>query len=169
LYDAVLSAIFGELLHRYQAALRAPVPLPQRIEAVVEAWVDYVAERPTLARLFLWEAADGSPERVAVSAEHGADVIAAISDAVREGQRQGLFQPIDPIHLIFTIVGATVFLVAAAPRMVPGLTFNPLSPEQLEAHRAELLGISRRLLGTASPPPRHTTTRLRTAPVSRRT
>jgi hypothetical protein len=105
---------------------------------------------------------------VAVSARYGEDVIAAITDAVREGQRQGLFQPIDPIHLIFTIVGATVFLVAAAPRLVPGLEFNPLSPEQLAAHRTELLGIARRLLGTASPPPLHTTTRPRTAPARRR-
>lgn len=148
LYDAVLSDIFGELLDRYQAALRAPIPLPERIEAVVHAWVDYVAERPTVARLLLWEAADGSKERAAEAATPGASVLAALGNAIREGQRDGVFHPIDPIHFIFTIVGATVFFVAATPRIVPDWPFDPISPEQLEAHRNQLLAISRRLLGT---------------------
>jgi hypothetical protein len=73
-----------------------------------------------------------------------------MSEAIREGQRHGLFQPIDPIHLITTIVGATVFLVAAAPHLVQGLTFNPLSPKQLDAHRREVLEIARRLLGSGT-------------------
>ena len=160
LYEAVLGDIFGELLERYQTVLRAPAPLPQRIEAIVDAWVGYVAERPTVARLLLWEAADGS-QRIAVAAGHGAAVISALTSAIHEGQRQRLFHPIDPIHFIFTIVGATVFFVAATPRLVPDLPFNPLSPEQLEAHRTELLGISRRLLGTGITPPRRTTKRTR--------
>src|SRR5512140_1041927 len=78
LYDAVLSDIFGELLDRYQGALTGRAPLPARIEAVVDSWVGYVAERPTVARLLLWEAADGSRERVAVAAEHAEAVLSAL-------------------------------------------------------------------------------------------
>ncbi|MBI3786421.1 MAG: TetR family transcriptional regulator [Deltaproteobacteria bacterium] len=148
LYDVVLSDILGELLDRYQTVLREPAPLPQRIEAIVDAWVGYVAERPAVARLLLWEAADGSPDRVFAAAGRGAAVISALTSAIREGQRQGSLQPIDPIHFIFTIVGATVFFVAAMPRMVPDWPFDPLSPQQLAAHRTQLLGIARRLLGT---------------------
>jgi len=154
LYDAVLAGIFGELLDRYQTVLRAPAPLPQRIEAIVDAWVGFIAERPIVARLFLWEAADGSPERTADAAGRGAAVIAALTNAIEEGQRQGVFHPIDPIHFIVTIVGATVFFVTATSRLVPQWPFDPLSPEQMAAHRAELLGISRRLLGTGGAPPR---------------
>ena len=154
LYDTVLAGVFDGLLSRYRTALAAPVPLRQRIEDVVDAWVGYVAERPTVARLLLWEAADGSRERIAVAAGRAEAVLSALTDAIREGQRQGLFHPIDPIHFILTIVGATVFFVTATPRLVPEWPFDPLSPEQLAAHRAELLGISRRLLGTAGSPPR---------------
>ena len=159
LYDEVLAGVFDELLDRYQGALTAPVPLRQRIEDVVDAWVGYVAERPTVARLLLWEAADGSRERIAVAAGRAEAVLSTLTDAIREGQAQGLFHPIDPIHFIFTIVGATVFFVTATPRLVPEWPFDPLSPAQLAAHRAELLGISRRLLGTAGLPPRRTTDR----------
>ena len=159
LYDAVMSDMLGELLDRYQAVLREPAPLPQRIEAIVDAWVGYVAERPAVARLFLWEAADGSQDRISAAAGRGAAVISALTNAIQEGQRQGLFHPIDPIHFIFTIVGATVFFVAATPRMVPEWPFNPLSPQQLAAHRTQLLGISRRLLGTGTAAPHRTTER----------
>ncbi len=154
LYDAVLSDLFGELLSRYQTALSAPSPLPERIEAVVDAWVGYVAERPTVARLLLWEAADGSRERTSTAAGRGAAVLSALSDAIHAGQRDGLFHPIDPIHFIFTIVGATVFFVAATPRIVQDWPFDPVSPQQLAAHRAQLLGICRRLLGTGDTGPR---------------
>ncbi|HVN85259.1 MAG TPA: TetR/AcrR family transcriptional regulator [Candidatus Binatia bacterium] len=152
LYDAVLSDIFGELLDRYQVVLTKSEPLPQRIEAIVDTWVGYVAERPAVARLLLWEAADGSQDRVLAAAGNGAAVISTLTRAIQEGQRHGLFHPIDPIHFIFTIVGATVFFVAAMPRMVPSWPFDPLNPRQLAAHRAQLLGISRRLLGTSTTP-----------------
>ncbi len=150
LYDAVLSNIFGELLDRHQAALGIPAPLPDRIEAVIDAWVGYVAERPPVARLLLREAADGSPERVAGAATRAAEVLSTITTAIKQGQRDGLFHPIDPIHFILTIVGATVFFVAGTPRIVPDWPFDPLSPEQLQAHHNQLLGISRRLLGTGA-------------------
>jgi TetR/AcrR family transcriptional regulator len=148
LYDVVLSDILGELLDRYETVLHESAPLAQRIEAIVDAWVGYVAERPAVARLLVWEAADGSRDRVFVAAGRGAAVISSLTSAIQEGQRQGLFQPIDPVHFIFTIVGATVFFVTAMPRMVPDWPFNPLSPQQLAAHRTQLLGIVRRLLGT---------------------
>lgn len=149
LYDAVMSDMLGELLDRYQSILGESAPLPQRIEAIIDAWVGYVAERPAVARLLLWEVADGSQDRVFAAAGRGAAVLSALTNAIQEGQRQGLFHPIDPVHFIFTIVGATVFFVAATPRLVPEWPFNPLSPEQLAAHRTQLLGISRRLLGTS--------------------
>lgn len=144
LYDTVLTGIFAALLDRYQVVLAAPASLPQRIEAIVDAWVGFIGERPTTAQLLLWEAADRSQERTSAAAGRGAAVVAALVSAIREGQQQGCFHPIDPIHFIATIIGATVFFVTATPRLAPEWP--------LAAHRVELLGISRRLLGTAGTP-----------------
>lgn len=83
---------------------------------------------------------------------------AAVARAIREGQRAGLFHQIDPVHFIMTVVGGTVFFVSATPALVPEWPFNPLSPEQLNMLRVEVLAIARRLLGvdeTASAPARH--------------
>ena len=152
LYDAVLADIYAELATRYRRALAVPATPVERIDAVVSAWVGFIGERPTVARLLLWEAADGSRERTRLAAERGGEVVAALVDAIAEGQRQGAFRPIDPLHFLVTIMGATVFFVTAPARLDPEWPFDPASPEQLAAHHRQLLGIARRLLGTTSAP-----------------
>src|SRR5512147_1310267 len=56
LYDAVLANLFDELQARYRKVIDTPAPLPRRIETILETWVAFVGERPTLAHLLLWEA-----------------------------------------------------------------------------------------------------------------
>jgi TetR/AcrR family transcriptional regulator len=152
LYGAVLGSVLGGLLERLRAAFSARVPLPQRIEGAVSAWVDYVGERPSLARFVLREGAKTALERKEV-VKYVAVLLDLLRRAFEEGKRDGHFHvsPIDPIHFASTIGGATVFLVAAAPNFVPDLPFDPISPEQLDAHRSEMLTITRRLLGIHAP------------------
>lgn len=153
LYDAVLTSVFEELLHRLQQAVGGLEVGPERIEAAVTVWVDYVASRPTMARLLLREVADATPERQPAVVQHARPILAALDHVIREGQEKGIFQPLDPIHLASTIAGATVFFVAATPLLGSDWPHDPLSREQLSAHRAEVLRIARRLLGTPGPRP----------------
>ena len=148
-YEAVLASVFGDLLDRYRTLLRAPTTLPERILAALSAWIAYVGERPTVARLLLWEVA--ATPRSPAAARHAAPLVAAVRETIEEGQRAGLFSPIDPIHFIFTVVGATIFFVTATPALVSEWHFDPLSREQLEVHRDEVLSIARRLLGIDAP------------------
>ncbi len=104
----------------------------------------------TLARLLLREIADASgavPEPAVV--RHVRPLLGAIEHVVRAGQRQGIFEPVDPVHLASTIAGATVFFVAATPLLGKDWPFDPLSKDQLATHRSEVLRITRRLLGAA--------------------
>ncbi len=146
LYEAVLAGVLGELLERYRVALAPDVPLSERLERVVRTWVSFVGERPTLARLLLREAAEASPSSPAARLIE--PVANAVRDAILEGQRKRLLRPIDPIHFIFSVVGATVFFVAATPALARGWRADPLSRKQLDAFREETLDIARRLLGT---------------------
>ncbi len=158
LYDAVLDSVFGDATRRYDAVLATTAPLPTRVEAVVETWVKFVAERPSVARILLRETAEFIPAENSAVARHAAPAIAAVARAIREGQRAGLFHRIDPVHFIMTVVGGTVFFVSATPALSPAGPFNPLSPEQLNMLRVEVLAIARRLLGideTASASSRH--------------
>jgi hypothetical protein len=88
-----------------------------------------------------------------ITARHVAPAVELVTRAIREGQATQLFQPIDPIHVIFAVVGATIFFVTAPRTLVPEWPFDPLSPPQLASLRAEVLEITRRLVGARSPLP----------------
>ena len=151
LYDAVLAGLLGALHARIATALRAGGGLGSRIERAVSAWVDFVGERPALARIVLREAAGATVERPPAILRHlasfhalGREVLAATRD-----DPLARSAPIDPVHFTSAIAGATIFFVAAMPVLAPETGINPLAPAQLAAHRAEVLRIARRLLGTS--------------------
>ena len=150
LYHAVLASVLGGLHERIEAALSRPDPLPGRIEAGVEAWVDYVGARPSIARLLLREVADAAPGRRPDVLAHTQPFFELVQREVfeRDGAALAQFSPIDPVHLASTIVGATVFFVAAMPVLLPD---RPLDPDLARAPR----GPSRRDARDRAPPARH--------------
>lgn len=151
LYDAVLADVMGDLCDRTGRALSAEGALAERIERAVGVWVDFVAERPTLARLLLREAADATPHRTPALLAHTGPFFQVIERVIEETEDDPASDfPVDALHLASTIAGATVFFFAAMPSFVPQLGFDPRSPEHLDAHRAEVLRITRRLLGLQS-------------------
>ncbi len=155
LYEAVVADVFGGLLERVRAALADPgTPLPRATEAAVSCWVEYVWERPTTAHILLREAMRRGDHSEAFQA-HARPALELLRKLFADGRRQGVFRPVtaDPLHLASIVVGATVFFVAGMPGLVPDLPFDPLSREQLEAHRRDVLRVTRRLLGLPGPRP----------------
>ncbi|MEX2205545.1 MAG: TetR family transcriptional regulator [Myxococcota bacterium] len=151
LYDAVLAALLQALHARVAAALRAGGGLAARVERAVSAWVDFVGERPALARIILREAAGATAERPPAILRHAAPFHALGREVVDATGDDPLTRsaPIDPVHFASAIAGATVFFIAVMPVLAPRSGIDPLAPEQLAAHRNEVLRIARRLLGTS--------------------
>jgi len=158
LYDAMVANAFGALTARLQEAFSAPEPNSVRIERAVEAWVDTIVARPTLARLILRHAAEAD--------EHATQGIFPAADhfirmgwsLFEQGRASGEFKPVhdDPFHAASAVIGATVFYVAALAPLLPNATFNPLAPEQVAAHKRDALRTVRLLLGISSPDPTRT-------------
>ena len=153
LYGAVLARVLGQLRERLEAALGQTAPLAARIEAAVSTWVAFVGARPSLARMILREAADATPERRAALLVHTEPFVSLIQRQVfdRPDFRRAHLADIDPVHVASTVVGATVFLVAAMPSLVPERQQRPLDRKRLAAHEEEMLRVVRRLLGTRTP------------------
>ena len=151
LYDAVLQELMTDMREGMRAALRMGPALPDRVEATVEAWVQYMGRRPTAARILLREVADAVPERISALHSYGDGVLLDWCALVREGQKAGLFHDIDPIHLATALIGATIFFFSATPILAPDWPFDPTSPQQLATYRSEMLRITQRLLGTRGP------------------
>jgi len=152
LYEAMLARLLGDLYARLEVALGSNAPLAARIEAAVSAWVEFVGRRPTLARILLREAAT-SPDRGHALAAHTGAFHTLVRRHVLERPefRRARLAPIDPVHVASTVVGATVFLVAAMPALLPGRRHEPLGRAQLAAHEEEMLRVVRRLLGLPGP------------------
>ena len=148
-YDAMIADVLGGLHGALEEALapRHPEPI-DRVEAIVSAWANYVGGRPTTARLLLREIANATP-----GAENSAWLHASpVTDLVRreftenpEMTNAG-FGKHNPIHVASTVVGATVFFLAAMPRVLAGRGFDPTTRENIAAHREELTRVVRRLL-----------------------
>jgi TetR/AcrR family transcriptional regulator len=153
LYDAVLASVLGGFRERLAGALGGERPWPERIETAIAAWVDYVGARPSLARLLLREVANATPGAPPALLAHLGPFFELI-ERVTADLRGAPAPPIDPVHLASTIAGASVFFVAAMPALIPGLGFDPLRRDQLEAHKREVLRIARRLLAHDAERPR---------------
>ena len=154
LYDAVLEDVFRDLFERIESALSSPSAILARIEDCVNAWVDFVGHRPSFARILLREVADASPDRPPTLLHHTLPFVSLVEREVyerEEGSGPLRNTGIDPIHVASTIAGATVFFVAAMPALLANRGVDLSSPEQLETHRAQVLRVVQRLLGTRGP------------------
>jgi TetR/AcrR family transcriptional regulator len=151
LYAAVLEATFKALAERIRAALAADAPHAERVERLIGAWVDYAAERPTLARLFIREVAD-SPRELAPEIRDLVDpMFSLVTEGIEKGQKEGAFRNIDPGLVVSILAGATVWFVTNAP-LLGGEEARRLPKEEVfSAFRQELIGVTRHLLGTANP------------------
>ena len=150
LYDAVLGDALGGLLDQLREALVADGPVGDRIEAAVSVWVEYLGGRPNLARLLLRDAVEAEPGTapgVVVHTKPFRALAQSMVDQAGAGGESPSASGVDAAHLASAIAGATLFFLGAMPALVPDLAFDPSSPEHLEAHRQELLRITRRLLG----------------------
>ena len=154
LYDAVLEDVFGGLHDALAEVLVRGETLTEQIELGVSAWVDYVGRRPSIARLLLREVADANRERGSGVLEQTQRLRQLVQHEVldRPNRKQTKLSAVDPVHLASAVAGATIFFVVAMPMLVPDLGFDPLSREQLEVHKQEVLRIAQRLLDIEAAP-----------------
>ena len=72
---------------------------------------------------------------------------------VEQGRLSGELKPLhdDPFHATGAVIGHTVFYISALAALVPSQDFKSLAPEQVAAHKNDLLHTVRYQLGyTAS-------------------
>jgi TetR/AcrR family transcriptional regulator len=150
LYDAVLASVFGDLHAALAASMTRDVPLRERIEAAVSSWVDFVGRRPSVARIILREVANAGPGRRSGVLEYTQPFADLVRKEIfaRPDFAEAQLAHVDPVHVASTVAGATVFLVAAMPALLPDRDLDPTSSERLEIHKRELVGIVRHLLDT---------------------
>lgn len=144
LYAAVLAGVFGD----WTAALPSAGSASEQLEAALTGWIDFVAERPSVARLILREAANSRPGLVSSFVRAGSAPVDWFRALIDEGVASGELKPIIEPHRFSSLMGAiTVFHFAAMPWLTLGKPFDPWSPAELDKHKHEVLLVARIMLG----------------------
>ena len=150
LYAAVLDEVFAGAM----AAAPSVGSATERLEASLTGWIDYVARRPSVARLILREAASAQPDVVSPFVRAGSAPVARLRAMIDEGVASGELKPLTDPHRFISLMGATtVFHFAAMPWLTLGVPFDPWSRAELEKHKREILLVARAMLGIESRPP----------------
>jgi TetR/AcrR family transcriptional regulator len=144
LYTAVLNGVYGD----WNASLPAEGSAAERLETSLTGWIDYVAQRPNVARLILREAASSRPGVVSPFVRAGAAPVEWFRALIDEGIASGELKPlIEPYRFISLMGAITVFHFAAMPWLTLDKPFDPWSRPELEKHKREILIVARRMLG----------------------
>jgi len=148
LYAAMLHELFGDL--------EAPLPTTgsaiERLEAALTGWIDLVAERPSIARLMLREAANTQPGKVTPFIEAGRGLGDWFRAAIAEGVASGEFRPrIEPYRFLSLMAGTTIFHFAAMPWLALDQPVDPWGHSELDKLKEEILHVARDMLGIPTP------------------
>jgi TetR/AcrR family transcriptional regulator len=144
LYAAVLDQIFGD----WAAALPSGGSAAERLEAALTGWIDFVAERPSVARLILREAANARPGLVSPFVRAGRGSVAWFRAVIDEGVASGELEPKIEPHRFMSLMGAiTIFHFAAMPWLALDQPVDPWGRAELEKHKQEILLVARGMLG----------------------
>jgi TetR/AcrR family transcriptional regulator len=150
LYAAVLDEVFQGAM----AALPTRGSAADRLETSLTGWIDYVARRPSIARLILREAAGARPGVVSAFVRAGGAPVKWFRAVIDEGVASGELKPLTDPHRFISLMGATtVFHFAAMPWLTLDMPFDPWSRAELEKHKREILLVARAMLGIEARPP----------------
>jgi AcrR family transcriptional regulator len=146
------TAVLDEILRGATAALPSRGSTAERLEAALIGWVDYVAQRPNVARLILREAANARPGMESPFVRAGRAPVETFRALIQEGVASGELTPrVDP-HRFISLMGATtVFHFAAMPWLTIDVSFDVWSEAALEEHKREILLVARSMLGIEGP------------------
>jgi TetR/AcrR family transcriptional regulator len=150
LYAAVLDDIFRD----WTTALPTDGTPAQRLEASLVGWIDYIARRPTVARIILREAANAQPGVVSQFVRSGSAPAKWFGSVIDEGVASGQLAPIIEPYRFMSLMGAmTVFHFAAMPWLTLGAAIHPWGRDEIEKHKREIVLVARTMLGITSPTP----------------
>ena len=115
LYTAIVRELYSALHERLRAIAARPMTPPQKLDALIEAFVGSVDGSRHFLPFFLREIADGAVHLGAEELGLIGGIFAIVRGVIAEGTKQKLFQPVNPALAHFTIIGPLIMFRATAP------------------------------------------------------
>jgi TetR/AcrR family transcriptional regulator len=148
LYTAVLETVSAG----WSENLPSGGSATHRLEAAMTGWIDFVAQRPSAARLILRESVNAQPGKIAAFLSIGGEPVDWFEALIAEGVGSGEFHPqIETQRFLSLMCTITVAHFAAIPWLSRRAPADPCDREELEKHKHEILLVGRTMLGYDRP------------------
>lgn len=143
LYEATLDRLFQPLLGELAELFAVNDTADDRFEAAVEVIVAYAAAHPNAPRLLLRETATpGGDARRIIEAKAAASAAGVMDAFASQSEERGL----DPVVVANILVGAISFYFVGPPSLAGAPSYDPRSPELVEAFSLVMRDLVRSLL-----------------------
>ncbi|HEB89155.1 MAG TPA: TetR family transcriptional regulator [Deltaproteobacteria bacterium] len=160
LYAAAIDQVLRDLTTRFQRAGDHPT---ERLEAIADAWVDFMITRPSAARLLLRQMLDAipldaadrtgkSPERRREGRSPVGGLLAPIRAAMDERTLASNEKSMDATELALILSSTSLVWFASRNAIEGAFGLDTLSPEAVQRHRRTLHSLIRKLLRAADEP-----------------
>ncbi len=123
--DRLYEAVFKHVLEIFQASLQFPmepeVSYPEALQVFIDNLFDLHAGHPEISRLWMHENLNGAPVVARLMKQHlDSDFNAGPNQFLRRTKQaieDGEIVPQDPLQVLVSVLGATIFFFLAAPTL----------------------------------------------------
>jgi len=127
LFEAIFSMAFRKMLAQIQSILLLEIPLEEKVDRIVDGYMNMLAKNPSLPRFVLGEL-NKHPDRF-IAKHVNSDTMntfAAFSNSVKKEIDAGNIRPIDPLQLFMNMISMVIFPFIGRPliQVVAGLNNN---------------------------------------------
>ena len=145
LYDEVFRTLINSFFDKlFDIALKEE-RIDEFLKLFINNYMDTIAHHPQVIRFVLWEIEEGGGKMVHILREkmlcHGFHSI-PIHQKIQDAVKQGLLRPVDPVHLVLSIIGMCLYPFIARPiveNLFPGI--RVVSPEFLQQRKKEIFKV----------------------------
>ncbi len=141
LYNEVMGRVLARLDERISPAIRSHAGHAERLDRLIDAMVDALAEHPTTARLALRSLFDDVRHDPANPPPYERTLwllIDRFQALLTEGVKAGVFRDVSPGHFTQTLIGATIYHFASADLGEQILGAPIFSADQVNERKREL-------------------------------
>lgn len=163
LYEAALTHVVAEIAARLAATESSPI---DRLDAIADAWIDFVVERPSSARLLLRQLIDGHEVESGGLLRGVSRILRSIESAISLQLDPAAAKAVDAAEFALILSSASLVWVASQKSVEGALGLDTLAPRSVQRHRSTLRHMIREQISQANEasrrvlePPKHAETR----------
>jgi TetR/AcrR family transcriptional regulator len=137
LFDAVESGLYAALEAAIRSRLETATTHLDKLFALVDSSLEFLVERPSLAKLILRNIADSYPA-ASDPVRYSQSILRFWEEIVAAGQASGEFGPVNTMQLMQILGGSTLYFATTAELLGQGKQYNATDPAVLNEFRAIL-------------------------------